>query len=92
MSQFNLSELNALPKAKQAAALVLVNGQLEHLTAQERVSWALDNLPGEFVLSSSFGIQAAVCLHLVTRQRPDIPVILTDTGYLFQKHIVLLMI
>lgn len=85
MSQFNLSELNALPKAEQAAALVLVNGQLEHLTAQERVSWALDNLPGEFVLSSSFGIQAAVCLHLVTRQRPDIPVILTDTGYLFPE-------
>ncbi|MGP2426894.1 phosphoadenylyl-sulfate reductase [Yersinia sp. 2538 StPb PI] len=85
MSQFNLSELNALPKAEQAAALALVNGQLEHLTAQERVSWALENLPGEFVLSSSFGIQAAVCLHLVTRQRSDIPVILTDTGYLFPE-------
>ncbi|MGE4801674.1 phosphoadenylyl-sulfate reductase [Yersinia hibernica] len=85
MSQFNLSELKALPKAEQAAALALVNGQLEHLTAQERVSWALENLPGEFVLSSSFGIQAAVCLHLVTRQRPDIPVILTDTGYLFPE-------
>nr|WP_246584619.1 phosphoadenylyl-sulfate reductase [Yersinia kristensenii] len=74
-----------MPKAEQAAALALVNGQLEHLTAQERVSWALENLPGEFVLSSSFGIQAAVCLHLVTRQRPDIPVILTDTGYLFPE-------
>lgn len=85
MSQFNLSELNALPKAEQAAALALVNGQLEHFTAQERVSWALENLPGEFVLSSSFGIQAAVCLHLVTRQHPDIPVILTDTGYLFPE-------
>ncbi|HFG9646034.1 TPA: phosphoadenylyl-sulfate reductase [Yersinia enterocolitica] len=85
MSQFNLNELNALPKAEQAAALALVNGQLEHLTAQERVSWALENLPGEFVLSSSFGIQAAVCLHLVTRQQPDIPVILTDTGYLFPE-------
>ncbi|HHG9943225.1 TPA: phosphoadenylyl-sulfate reductase [Yersinia enterocolitica] len=85
MSQFNLNELNALSKAEQAAALALVNGQLEHLTAQERVSWALENLPGEFVLSSSFGIQAAVCLHLVTRQQPDIPVILTDTGYLFPE-------
>ncbi|EEP92903.1 Phosphoadenosine phosphosulfate reductase [Yersinia kristensenii ATCC 33638] len=74
-----------MPKAEQAAALALVNGQLEHLTAQERVSWALENLPGEFVLSSSFGIQAAVCLHLVTLQRPDIPVILTDTGYLFPE-------
>ncbi|WP_145520660.1 phosphoadenylyl-sulfate reductase [Yersinia mollaretii] len=85
MSQINLSELNALPKAEQTAALVGINRELESLTAQDRVSWALDNLPCEFVLSSSFGIQAAVCLHLVTRQRPDIPVILTDTGYLFPE-------
>ncbi|MFI0487800.1 MAG: phosphoadenylyl-sulfate reductase [Yersinia sp. (in: enterobacteria)] len=85
MSQYNLNELNALPKAQQSAALAVINGQLEHVTAQERVCWALENLPGEFVLSSSFGIQAAVCLHLVTRQRPDIPVILTDTGYMFPE-------
>ncbi|WP_145572467.1 phosphoadenylyl-sulfate reductase [Yersinia mollaretii] len=85
MSQINLSELNTLPKTEQTAALAEINRELESLTAQDRVSWALDNLPGEFVLSSSFGIQAAVCLHLVTRQRPDIPVILTDTGYLFPE-------
>ena len=66
-------------------ALAEVNAQLEKLSAQQRVTWALENLPGEFVLSSSFGIQAAVCLHLVTQQRPDIPVILTDTGYLFPE-------
>nr|WP_208759787.1 phosphoadenylyl-sulfate reductase [Yersinia mollaretii] len=80
-----MSELNTLPKAEQTAVLAGINSELESLTAQDRVSWALDNLPGEFVLSSSFGIQAAVCLHLVTRQRPDIPVILTDTGYLFPE-------
>ena len=55
------------------------------MSAEARVTWALDNLPGEFVLSSSFGIQAAMCLHLVTQQYPDIPVILTDTGYLFAE-------
>ncbi|KGA25732.1 phosphoadenosine phosphosulfate reductase [Pectobacterium brasiliense] len=85
MAEFNLEALNALPKAEQAAALAIVNGQLELLSAQERVSWALENLPGDYVLSSSFGIQAAVSLHLVTQQRPDIPVILTDTGYLFPE-------
>ncbi|WP_225085608.1 phosphoadenylyl-sulfate reductase [Pectobacterium colocasium] len=85
MAEFNLEALNALPKAEQAAALAGVNGQLEQLSAQERVSWALENLPGDYVLSSSFGIQAAVSLHLVTQQRPDIPVILTDTGYLFPE-------
>ncbi len=85
MSRINLSELNSLPKVEQVLTLAELNNELETLSAQARVSWALDNLPGEFVLSSSFGIQAAVCLHLVTRQRPDIPVILTDTGYLFPE-------
>ncbi|EPF13563.1 MULTISPECIES: phosphoadenosine phosphosulfate reductase [Cedecea] len=85
MSGLDLKALNELPKVERVMALAEVNAQLEKLSAQERVSWALDNLPGEFVLSSSFGIQAAVCLHLVTRQRPDIPVILTDTGYLFPE-------
>ncbi|MCL6324268.1 phosphoadenylyl-sulfate reductase [Pectobacterium polaris] len=85
MAEFNLEALNALSKAEQAAALAAVNSQLESLSAQERVSWALENLPGDYVLSSSFGIQAAVSLHLVTQQRPDIPVILTDTGYLFPE-------
>ncbi|MCG8707316.1 phosphoadenylyl-sulfate reductase [Brenneria sp. 4F2] len=85
MSELNLDALIALPKAEQAAALADVNQRLETLSAQERISWALENLPGEYVLSSSFGIQAALSLHLVTRQRPDIPVILTDTGYLFPE-------
>lgn len=85
MTVLSLTELNALPKSGQVLALAEINGQLEKLSAEERVSWALENLPGEFTLSSSFGIQAAVCLHLVTRQKPDIPVILTDTGYLFPE-------
>ncbi|MFB5745844.1 phosphoadenosine phosphosulfate reductase [Cedecea sp. S5-13] len=85
MSVLDLNALNALPKVERVMALAEVNAQLEKLSAQQRVTWALENLPGEFVLSSSFGIQAAVCLHLVTQQRPDIPVILTDTGYLFPE-------
>ncbi|MGM3174725.1 phosphoadenylyl-sulfate reductase [Dickeya lacustris] len=85
MSMLNLEALRALSKPEQGAALAEVNAQLEALSAQARVAWALENLPGEFVLSSSFGIQAAVCLHLVTRQYPAIPVVLTDTGYLFAQ-------
>jgi phosphoadenosine phosphosulfate reductase len=55
------------------------------LTARERVGHALQILPGPHVLSSSFGAQAAVMLHLVTQVRPDIPVVLIDTGYLFPE-------
>jgi len=54
-------------------------------SAEGRVAWALEHLPNRHVLTSSFGVQAAVSLHLVTRQTPDIPVIFIDTGYLFPE-------
>lgn len=81
----DLQGLLALSKEEQVAALAATNAQLEALSAQERVAWALEHLPGEFVLSSSFGIQAALMLHLVSQQKSDVPVILTDTGYLFPE-------
>jgi phosphoadenosine phosphosulfate reductase len=58
---------------------------LEKLSASERVQWALDYLPGEAILTSSFGAQSAVMLHLVTDLKPDIPVVMIDTGYLFPE-------
>ena len=58
---------------------------LEKLSASERVQWALDYLPGQVILTSSFGAQSAVMLHLVTQVYPDIPVVLIDTGYLFPE-------
>lgn len=58
---------------------------LERLSASERVQWALDFLPGQPILTSSFGAQSAVMLHLITALKPDIPVVLIDTGYLFPE-------
>lgn len=65
--------------------LAEMNREMEKLSAEQRVAWALENFPGRVVLTSSFGAQSAVCLHLVTRQQPDIPVVLVDTGYLFPE-------
>lgn len=80
-----LSELLTLSKAEQTLRLTEINRYLETLNASERVAWALDNLPGTHALTSSFGIQAAVMLHLVSNEKQDTPVILTDTGYLFAE-------
>ena len=66
-------------------ALADINETLEKMTAQERVAWALDNLPDTHIVSSSFGAQSAVMLHMLTQAQPDIPVVLTDTGYLFPE-------
>lgn len=67
------------------AALDHCNHLFTSLSAEARVEWALRHLPDKHILSSSFGSQAAVSLHMVTRQRPDIPVIFIDTGYLFPE-------
>ncbi|WP_217555834.1 phosphoadenylyl-sulfate reductase [Vibrio metschnikovii] len=80
-----LEHLLALSKVEQALYLAELNGYLETLTAQQRVAWAFEHLEGSHVLSSSFGIQAALMLHLVSQIKPDIQVILTDTGYLFPE-------
>ena len=61
------------------------NTRLEQASAAERVAWAAGQFGDGLVLSSSFGAQAAVMLHLATRARPDIPGIFVDTGYLFPE-------
>lgn len=71
--------------AEDERALQELNTWLEARDAQERVAWALESLPDQHVLSSSFGAQSAALLHLVTQQKTDIPVVLVDTGYLFPE-------
>jgi len=65
------------------AALAAANDRLAQMTAEERVRWAMAEYAGSIVLSTSFGAQAAVMLHLATCVQPDVPVVFIDTGYLF---------
>ena len=80
-----MSPPDPVAAAESSRSLAELNRWLGGLPAEERVAWALDNLSGTHALSSSFGAQAAVSLHLATRQRADLPVILIDTGYLFPE-------
>src|SRR5690554_6777657 len=68
-----------------SAQLSVVNPCLEKMPVQERIQWALDYLPANAIMTSSFGAQSAVLLHLITQVLPDIPVVLLDTGYLFPE-------
>ena len=77
------------PTPDQAAVDARARDKLEArllaLSAEERVDWALEHLPGQHVLSSSFGAQSAVSLHLLTQRLPEMPVVVVDTGYLFPE-------
>ena len=73
------------PAQDDVLALEAWNAQMASMSARERVGLALQNFPATAVLTSSFGAQAAVSLHLLSRALPDIPVILLDTGHLFPE-------
>jgi len=77
--------LSPSPQDVTAIDLKAANAELEAMDAESRVAWAIELLRPHVVLSSSFGAQAAVLLHMVTRQWPEIPVVLVDTGYLFPE-------
>lgn len=66
-------------------SLQQINKELSGRPPEERVRWALAHFGERIVLSTSFGAQAAVMLHLVTSYRPNIPVVFIDTGYLFPE-------
>jgi phosphoadenosine phosphosulfate reductase len=65
--------------------LASINRAFEALPPRRRVEQAMELLPGAYVLTSSFGAQSAVMLHLVNTVTPGIPVLLIDTGYLFPE-------
>ena len=59
-----------------------VNQTLTGQSSSDIVRWAAETFPEGLIMTTSFGIQSAVMLHLVTQVVPDVPVIWIDTGYL----------
>lgn len=62
-----------------------VNARLADADPAAVVRWAADAAGDGLALSTSFGVQSAVMLHLVTRELPDVPVVFIDTGFHFQE-------
>lgn len=58
--------------------------RLEQAPAEDILRWAVTTLP-RFAVSSSFGADSAVLLHLVAQVDPDIPVLFLETGFHFAE-------
>src|SRR5215218_8301458 len=71
--------------ASEKLDLDVINPMLDSKKPQEIVEWACKMWGDEIVMSSSFGEQAAVMLHMATRIKPDIRILFVDTGYLFPE-------
>ncbi|ETV96344.1 phosphoadenosine phosphosulfate reductase [Aphanomyces invadans] len=70
------------PTTFSPAYVAHVNAILRSKSAAEVVMWAADTFGPSLALSSSFGIQSAVMLHLVSQLTARVPVVWIDTGYL----------
>jgi phosphoadenosine phosphosulfate reductase len=62
-----------------------VAAELEEAPAEEITRWALEEFGDAVCVASS--MQDAVLVHLVSRIRPDVPVVFLDTGYHFAETI-----
>lgn len=64
-----------------------LSADFEKLQALEIIRWSVDEFGEDVALSSSFGADSAVMLHLATRVKPDMKIITLDTGFLFPETI-----
>jgi len=61
-----------------------INLKFEKASAQEILEWAIKTYP-KVGLSSSFGAESALLLHMATQIKPDIPILFINTGFLFKE-------
>jgi phosphoadenosine phosphosulfate reductase len=80
--EFNPYSQTTTQEKQRELDLANTNKYLNTLTSSEIIAWAKENFGEGLVMSTSFGIQSAVMLHLVTKVIPNIPIIWIDTGYL----------
>ncbi|MEY2976395.1 MAG: Phosphoadenosine phosphosulfate reductase [Cyanobacteriota bacterium] len=67
---------------RQLLNLAEINPEVAQFSASALVEWGANTFGEGLILSTSFGIQSAVMLHVVTQVIPHIPVVWIDTGYL----------
>jgi phosphoadenosine phosphosulfate reductase len=65
--------------------LDVLNPMFEKSDPAEIVAWAAAQYNDELVMSSSFGADSALLIHMATRVLPDIKILFVDTGYLFPE-------
>jgi phosphoadenosine phosphosulfate reductase len=61
--------------------IIKINADLKDKSPLEIIEWAVAHANGNAIVSTNFRPFEAVILHLVTKVKPDIPVLWADHGY-----------
>ena len=72
-------------EATETLDLAALNQMFESSDPLRIIEWSAAQFGDEMVLSSSFGADSAVMIHLVHRVKPAIRIIWVNTGYLFAE-------
>ena len=64
-----------------------INAGFETKKPQEIVAWAVGEFAPRFAITSSFGPESGVLLHMLSRVDPSVPVLFLETGYHFPETI-----
>ncbi len=73
------------PDDLPALDLATLNDKLETCSALDILRYGVEAFGDRLLLTTSFGVQAAVMLHLATQVKPDLPIVFIDTGFHFPE-------
>jgi phosphoadenosine phosphosulfate reductase len=73
------------PPARPLLDLDAVNAELREASPEAVLDWAHHTFGDDLILTSSFGAESALMLHLASRVIPGVRIVFLDTGYLFPE-------
>ena len=83
--EFMAPHIQQAEKLKASVTAEELSAVLEPLGAGQRLRELSDIYGDRLVATTSFGLQAAVMLHLLRENAPEVPIIFVDTGYAFPE-------
>ncbi len=73
----------AFDQLERPSLAVRLDTELRHAHPVTVIETAIETFGDKLALVSSFGAESAVLLHMISRLKPDMPVLFLDTGMLF---------
>ena len=65
--------------------LAETNAALDGRSPPQIVQWAADTFGDQLIMTSSFGAESAILIHMAATVMPRIRIVMVDTGYLFPE-------
>lgn len=78
MIDFEMSAISSSEKA-------YINAWLERLAPQQTLQWIFETFGQDLVMTSSFGMNGVMLIHMLHQISQELPIIFIDTGHLFQE-------